>query len=249
VAKQSPSAKRPAAKAPATGAEASPPASESGEPGGEPGEPADQDEPAPRDDRPGRDAGGKRSERGETGDHDEPAARDDRGKRPGRDGAGKRGTPGKRDGGGPGEPADRDELDDRLVRRHLAFGWWALAVFTALGLLLEAGHGLKVGWYLDTTNATRRLSLTLGHAHGTLLGFVNLAFAFSLRHARLSAVAAVRASFALRAVTVLMPLGFLLGGVAFYAGDPGFGIVLVPPTGALLVVALAVVAKSMTSRR
>lgn len=139
--------------------------------------------------------------------------------------------------------------DDELVRKHLAFGWWSLTVFTALGLLLEAGHGLKLGWYLDVSNATRRLSFTLGHAHGTLLGVLNLAFAFSLRHAKLSTVAAARASFALRAVTVLLPLGFLLGGIVFYAGDPGFAIALVPPSGALLVVALAVVAHGFSSRR
>jgi len=143
----------------------------------------------------------------------------------------------------------RDDEADELVRRHLAFGWWSITVFTALGLLLEAGHGLKLGWYLDVSNATRRLSFTLGHAHGTLLGALNLAFAFSLRHAKLSAVAAARASFALRAVTVLLPLGFLLGGIVFYAGDPGFAIVLVPPSGALLVIALAMIAHGFSSRR
>lgn len=148
----------------------------------------------------------------------------------------------------PRRDRDRDG-DDDIIRRHLAFGWWSLTVFTALGLLLEAGHGLKLGWYLDVTNATRRLSFTLGHAHGTLLGVLNLAFAFSLRHARMSAVAAARASFALRAVTVLLPLGFLIGGVAFYAGDPGFGIVLVPPSGALLVVAMAMIARGFSFRR
>ncbi len=143
----------------------------------------------------------------------------------------------------------RDDETDALVRRHLAFGWWSITVFTALGLLLEAGHGLKLGWYLDVSNATRRLSFTLGHAHGTLLAVLNLAFAFSLRHAKLSAAAAARASFALRAVTVLLPLGFLLGGIVFYAGDPGFAIVLVPPSGALLVIALAMVAHGFSSRR
>jgi len=143
----------------------------------------------------------------------------------------------------------RDDESDELVRRHLAFGWWSITVFTALGLLLEAGHGLKLGWYLDVSNATRRLSFTLGHAHGTLLGVLNLAFAFSLRHAKLTAAAAARASFALRAVTVLLPLGFLLGGIVFYAGDPGFAIVLVPPSGALLVIALAIVAHGFSSRR
>jgi hypothetical protein len=163
------------------------------------------------------------------------------------------GAAGDRDRSNRGDRGDRGDRgnDDRteiLIRRHLAFGWWSLTMFTALGLVLEAAHGLKLGWYLDLTNATRRLSFTLGHAHGTLLGLVNLAFAFSLRHLRMSDVAVARASFALRAVTVLMPLGFLIGGIAFYAGDPGFGIALVPPTGALLVVALAVVAKSVSTR-
>ena len=148
----------------------------------------------------------------------------------------------------PSEPAQDKDRDELLVRRHLIFGWWSLAVFTTLGLVLEGAHGLKLGWYLDLSNATRRLSFTLAHAHGTLLAFVNLAFAFSLRHAKLSDVAAARASFAIRAVTVLMPLGFLIGGIAFYAGDPGFGIILVPPSGALLVVALVVVARGFSTK-
>ena len=132
---------------------------------------------------------------------------------------------------------------EALTRRHLSWGWWSLALFTTFGLLLEAAHGLKLGWYLDLSNATRRLSFTLGHAHGTLLGFVNLAFALSLSRAKLSAVAATRASWALRAATVLMPLGFITGGLAFYAGDPGLGIVLVPPAAAILVVGLVLVAR------
>ena len=49
-------------------------------------------------------------------------------------------------------------------------------------------------------------------------------------------------------MTVLMPLGFLIGGIAFYAGDPGFGIILVPPSGALLVVALVVVARGFSTK-
>jgi hypothetical protein len=132
---------------------------------------------------------------------------------------------------------------DALVRKHLAFGWWALAVFTTLGLVLEAAHGLKLGWYLDLTNATRRLMFTLGHAHGTLLGLVNIAFAVSIKHASLSPIARTRASFALRLATVLMPLGFFLGGVVFYAGDPGVAVVLVPPAAILLVIATVIVAR------
>jgi hypothetical protein len=153
------------------------------------------------------------------------------------------------DATGEAREATGEASRDALVHRHLAWGWWSLAGFTALGLVLEAAHGLKAGWYLDITAGTRRLSFTLGHAHGTLLGLVNIAFALSLARIRLSAVALARASFALRAATVLMPVGFLLGGVAVYAGDPGFAIALVPPGGALLVIALVIVARGVPPRR
>jgi hypothetical protein len=138
---------------------------------------------------------------------------------------------------------------EALARRHFRWGWWSLALFTTVGLLLEAGHGLKLGWYLDVGNATRRLSFTLGHAHGTLLGFANIAFALSLERARMTATAVGRASLALRAATVMMPLGFILGGFGIYAGDPGLSIVLVPPGGLLLVVAMVLVARGFTSPR
>lgn len=134
---------------------------------------------------------------------------------------------------------------DPVVAKHLQFGWWALAVFTTLGLVLEAAHGLKAGWYLDVTNETRRLMFTLGHAHGTLLGLVNIAFAVTLPHTQLTATAKSRASFALRAATVLMPLGFVAGGIVFYAGDPGLGIILVPPAAVVLVIGVAIVARGI----
>jgi len=139
--------------------------------------------------------------------------------------------------------------EDRLVGKHMAWGWWSLALFTTFGLLLEAGHGLKLGWYLDVSSATRRLSFTLGHAHGTLLGVLNIVFALSLPKAKMSPVSTARASFALRAATLLMPLGFILGGASPYSGDPGLAIVLVPPAGALLVIALVLTARGFSSRR
>lgn len=68
----------------------------------------------------------------------------------------------------------------QLVRRHLLAGWLLLLVFLGLGTLLEAFHGLKIGWYLNLANQTRRLMWTLAHAHGVLLGLVNIAFAVTL---------------------------------------------------------------------
>lgn len=143
-------------------------------------------------------------------------------------------------------PPPADDARARFVRRHLAFGWWTLAIYTLLGLVLEAAHGLKLGWYLDLTSATRRLSMTLGHAHGTLLGLVNIAFALSLPHAKLSDVAIARASFALRFATVLLPAGFLLGGLVVYSGDPGLAIVVVPPSAAVLIVGLVTFARGFS---
>src|SRR5882672_2928007 len=71
--------------------------------------------------------------------------------------------------------------DPSLVRRHLKVGWWALLVFLTAGLVLEALHGFKIGAYLNVSNETRRLMWTLAHAHGALLGLVNLGFAATAR--------------------------------------------------------------------
>jgi len=64
-------------------------------------------------------------------------------------------------------------------RLHLRVGWWSLLVFLTLGLVLEALHGFKLGWYLDVSNQTRPLMWTQAHAHGTLLAMVNIAFALT----------------------------------------------------------------------
>ena len=122
-----------------------------------------------------------------------------------------------------------------LIRRHLRFGWWTLLLFLTLGLVLEGLHGFKIGWYVDIT--TRQHMFTLGHAHGTLLALVHIAFGVSLplvkshKHAALPSACLMGASLA-------MPAGFLLGGLFPYGGDPGLGIVLVTLGGALLFVAV-----------
>jgi hypothetical protein len=78
---------------------------------------------------------------------------------------------------------------------------------------------------------------------------VNIAFAVSIAHAKLSPVALVRASWALRAGTVLMPLGFFAGGVIFYGGDPGIGIALVPPAALVLIIGIATFARGFAKPR
>jgi hypothetical protein len=86
---------------------------------------------------------------------------------------------------------------------------------------------------------------TLAHAHGTLLGLLNLAFAFSLTH--LTAWDPSRRSLAancLLSASVLIPAGFFLGGVSIYAGDPGLGIILVPIGALLLFIAVLLTARA-----
>jgi len=136
------------------------------------------------------------------------------------------------------------------VRRHLLCGWWSLLIFLSLGLVLEGLHALKVGFYLNVSNETRRLLWTLAHAHGTLLALVHVLFGATLNllplwNPRLRGLA----SSCLMAAGVLIPAGFFLGGSVIYAGDPGLGILLVPLGGILLFVAVLLTARGASSSR
>lgn len=126
-------------------------------------------------------------------------------------------------------------IDLELIRRHLKVGWWTLLIFLTLGLILEVLHGFKVDAYLRVSNETRRLMWTLSHAHGTLLGLLNIGFAATLGFLSAWPESSKRfASLSFLAATILMPAGFFLGGVYIYSGDPGLGILLVPIGGIFL---------------
>ena len=116
---------------------------------------------------------------------------------------------------------------------NLRFGWWSLLVFLSLGGLLETLHGFKVGWYVDVGNEMRRLMFTLAHAHGTALALVNIVAALTARNVGNFELRA-SVSFSLIWSGVLFPLGFFLGGIVTYGGDPGLGIWLVPVAALLL---------------
>lgn len=138
------------------------------------------------------------------------------------------------------------DMPHDLRRRHLAFGWWSLLVFLTLGMCLEGLHGFKIRWYLDAANETRRLMFTLGHAHGTLLALVHLAFAATQDER--SAPSAAFVSRALVGASLLVPGGFVLGGLFVYDGDPGLGVLLVPLGAVLLFAAVLRQARAVSRR-
>jgi hypothetical protein len=148
-------------------------------------------------------------------------------------------------------PNEPDRLSDPHLSQttvsHLRFGWWSLLMFLSLGAVLEGLHGFKVGWYLDVSNETRRFMFTLAHAHGTLLSLVHIAFAgttwlvptWDSGKRRL-------ASRTLCMGSLMIPLGFLLGGLQFHGGDPGIGILLLPAGAFLLFVSALLTALGMS---
>ncbi len=114
-------------------------------------------------------------------------------------------------------------------RSLLAQGWAGLALFMAVGFVLESLMAWKTPAYLD--DPIRRELLRLAHTHGTLLHALLLVLgATEPRLARPVPAGAIRC---LRLGAVLLPLGFLFGGLWHPEGDPGHAIWLVP-AGALL---------------
>lgn len=137
-----------------------------------------------------------------------------------------------------------DATHDGLARRHHRLGWGALLLFACSGIVLETLLGFRVPWFVDVDVETRRTMFRLAHAHGALLGLMNAVLAASLRSGgALGLLHARRSSTLLVIATVAIPLGFVLGGVWFYDGDPGPGVVLVPIGGVALVAGLFDVAR------
>lgn len=122
-------------------------------------------------------------------------------------------------------PRDSSAMIARLIRQ----GWISLSLWIAFGILIEGLIGFRIPALMD--DSIRREMLRLAHAHGTLLNLVLIAAAIC---ARLELVCLGRlASTLLRFAVILLPMGFLTGGLWHYADDPGLGIILVP-IGALL---------------
>jgi len=132
-----------------------------------------------------------------------------------------------------------------IARRHLRFGWWTLLIFLSIGIVLEAFHAFKLPWYLDVGKETRRLMFTLAHSHGTLLALINIALGCTLLTLQPTG-SWKNASRFLTWASLLMPGGFLLGGIVIFEGDPGIGIVLLPIGAIFLVIAVFLAARNIS---
>ncbi len=138
-----------------------------------------------------------------------------------------------------GAPASPDRVTP-LLRQ----GWISLALWIAFGILLEAFNAFRSPAFMD--DHVRREMFRLAHSHGTLMNLVLIAAAIC---ARLDLIAFSRmSSVGLRTSVVMLPAGFLLGGLWHFKDEPGLAILLVP-IGAVLLLASAISVSLALPRR
>lgn len=133
-----------------------------------------------------------------------------------------------------------------LSRAHTRFGWSALLLFLLFGYTLEALEGFKVGGFLR--DPLRREMWTLSHFHGAFLAMLNLVYVAFAESERLAEPDRRNASRALRIGGLVLPIGFFLGGLVHYEGDPGPGIFLVPVGALVLLYAVGLHARAAWKR-
>ncbi|MBK7993383.1 MAG: hypothetical protein IPK14_08125 [Blastocatellia bacterium] len=111
-----------------------------------------------------------------------------------------------------------------LSKRHKRYGWTALFLFLSFGSLLEGLLGFKsIGLVMDPL---RRELWSLAHFHGAMLAIINLVYSHWTEN--ISSSQQNIASWSLIFGSILLPLGFFLGGIAHLEADPSLGIFLVP---------------------
>jgi hypothetical protein len=115
--------------------------------------------------------------------------------------------------------------------RHLRLSLATTAIFLAMGLWLETMLGLRAQGVVD--DALRREFLRLGHAHGALLGLLNVVLALAMARLRTPVAWASRIRLAALLGALAVALGFVGGGLWHGPTDPG-PLVLAVPAGALL---------------
>ncbi len=122
------------------------------------------------------------------------------------------------------------EVKVKLIASLIFQSWIGITVWMSFGLLNEGLIGFRIPAYV--ADDVRRELFRLAHAHGTLLSLMLLGAAFSV--SRLTD-APVLGIWALRIGAVVLPLGFLLGGIWHFKSEPGLGVWLVPPAALIVI--------------
>jgi len=112
-------------------------------------------------------------------------------------------------------------------------------------LLLESLIGYRVPAYLR--DELRREIFRLAHTHGTLLNLVLLGAALCIDRGLVSP--SKIGLLLLRIGAILMPVGFLLGGIWHTEGEPGLGVWLAPLGGILVILGVVDMAFSTWKMR
>lgn len=115
--------------------------------------------------------------------------------------------------------------------------WFGLAFWIAVGLLLEGLIAFRTPVYLQ--DDVRREMFRLAHAHGTLLSGLLLVSLLFIKNGLISPPGIAFLGF--RLGIMLMPLGFLFGGIWHYESDPGMGVFLAPVGGFLILLGIVAI--------
>lgn len=145
------------------------------------------------------------------------------------------------------KPSRASEPMDPACFACLRVGWVMIAIFLVGGLVLESLHFVKAPFYVDAR--LRRELWTLAHAHGTLLGVINVIFALTASRHVGDETRRARAAALLRLGAPLVPAGFFLGGIGAAEGDPSVFVALVPIGALLCAAAVGMVALDLLRPR
>ena len=133
---------------------------------------------------------------------------------------------------------------------HTRFAVTLLFIALAFGIVLEMLHGFKAVAYL--MDPVRKEFWSLAHFHAVGLALVNLVYISWAERSSLGSESlwgsSRSASMSLMAGSVLLPFGFLLGGIGHYGSDPGLGIFLTPVGAGLILYAIGAVALALWKR-
>jgi hypothetical protein len=125
---------------------------------------------------------------------------------------------------------------------HLRLSLALIAAFLAAGLVLESMIGLRMEGAVS--DSIQREFLRLGHAHGGILGLVNLGIGAAAVRLKIAERWAKPSRVAAWLGAACVGAGFMLAGWFHGPADPGPAILVVPAgafmmLGALLVMAIA----------